>query len=572
MISIATPIQRPSKWIDLLVMLFLAALLYGLIQFGRHLQTPLQTQVNIHLSLFSLPKYAFLSLLRASGAYILSLLFTLAYGYTAAHVPRADRVMIPLLDILQSIPVLGFLPGIALTLMRLFPNTNMGLELSSILMIFTGQVWNMTFSFYQSIRTIPAELNEAASIYQFSKFQRLLRVEIPASAVGLAWNSMMSMAGGWFFLMICETFRLSNHDFRLPGLGSYMSAAVEAHNVPAIIAGMVTMVLLIIFLDTLVWKPLIVWVQKFRLGDAAAVSVQKSRVLGWIERSPLLTMRIPNLGRKIAEILRSKLAAKRSGFSQNGRRQRQHRVIKVILILVSICLLILMLDGAWGLFKILIDMPLDVWGSILKGAALTLLRVAGAVLLASLWTIPVGIWIGKSKQHIKRFQPIVQVAASFPAPMLYPLVLIALNHLGWGLGVGSFILMWLGVQWYILFNVIAGASQVAPEFREVAQVYGFNRRQRWMHIWWPATFPFLVTGWITATGGAWNASIVAEYATMGNKVYTTHGLGSMISIAASEGNYQVLAAGILVMVLVVVLINRLLWKPLYRLAEGRYSM
>ncbi|MBI3319393.1 MAG: ABC transporter permease subunit [Candidatus Omnitrophica bacterium] len=567
--------QPPSLLTDISVLTLLSTLLYGLVQVGKHWQTPLQLQAEISLSLWALPGYTLLSLLRGCVAYGLSLAFTLTYGYLAAHRPRAEAIMLPLLDILQSIPVLGFLPGAVLALVALFPQTNVGLELASILMIFTGQVWNMTFSFYQSLRSIPAELREAFSIYQFNWWQRFRRVELPASAIGLAWNSMMAMAGGWFFLMVCEAFTLGTRDFRLPGLGAYMSVAIAHQNIPAILAGIGAMVCMIVLVDTCLWRPVLVWAQKFRLEETTSADLQPSRILSWLRRSMLVQTAMASMVHPLSEWLSSTANASRPprelppSSAQRGRALTPGRLIGVLGLGIGGGLTAW---GTWRLVHALSHLPAHDWVHVLIAAMLTFLRVTAAVALGSLWTVPVGIWIGRSARRCSRWQPFVQVAASFPAPMLYPLIVLTLHRWGWGLGVVSTILMLLGTQWYLLFNVIAGVSTVPDDLREVTQSYHFTPRQRWRLLWWPAVFPYLVTGWVTAAGGAWNASIVAEYVSVGShQPFVASGLGSLISVAASQGRYELLAAAVLTMAVVVILTNRYCWKSLYRLAETRYA-
>ena len=565
-------IDQAASWlVDGVVLALFAGVLYGMVRVAHHWQAPLQPQVEISLSLWALPGYTLLSLLRGFAAYLLSLAFTLTYGYLAAHRPHAERFMIPLLDILQSIPVLGFLPGVVLALVALFPRTNVGLELASILMIFTGQVWNMTFSFYQSLRSIPMELREAAALYQFNWWQRFRRVELPAAAVGLAWNSMMAMAGGWFFLMICEAFTLGTTDFRLPGLGAYMSTAIAQHNPSAICAGIVAMIVMILLVDTCVWRPLLIWAQKFRLEDTAAVEVHGSRVLDWLKRSWLVGMATARVAHPISEWLTVQANPSRQPTASVSPWRHTGTLARLGNLLALSVGAGLAIWGAVRLVHLLIQLPWTGWSRVLSGAGWTLMRVTLAVMLGSLWTVPVGIWIGRSDRRRSRLQPLVQVAASFPAPMLYPLILLGLYQLGWSVSLTAIVLMLLGTQWYLLFNVIAGASAVPADLREVAAAYRFTSAQRWSRVWWPAIFPYLVTGWVTAAGGAWNASIVAEYISVGSRVFVAPGLGSLISIAASQGHYELLAASVITMSLLVVVINRRVWKPFYRLAETRYA-
>jgi NitT/TauT family transport system permease protein len=566
-------VSRPSSWLaDTSVVALLAALLYGVVRVTKHWQAPLQPRVDIDLSLWALPAYTLLSFLRGIAAYGVSLGLALAYGYTAAHRPRAERILLPLLDVLQSIPVLGFLPGAVLVLVTLFPHTNAGLEIASILMIVTSQVWNLAFSFYQSLRGIPLELREASQVYQFNWWQRFRRVELPAAAVGLAWNSMMAMAGGWFFLMVCESFTLGSRDFRLPGLGAYMSVAIAQRDARAIFAGLAAMVLIIVLVDLCVWRPVIVWVQKFRMEETAAGGRRDTFLLTWLRHSWLAQAAMHAVAHPISEWLASTAPSLHEPVAHPAAGRRAARLARAAGWLGTGLGGLLVVWAAVRLVRLLGHLTPAEWAQVLTGSVLTCLRVSAAVLLGSCWVVPAGIWIGRSEVWRSRLQPFVQVAASFPAPMLYPLILLALHAMGWGLGVGSVIFMLIGTQWYILFNVLAGASAVPTELREAAQAYRFTPAQRWRVVWWPAVFPYLITGWITAAGGAWNASIVAEYVSVGSQVSVTKGLGSLISLAASHGRYDLLSAGVLSMAVLVVLINRYLWKPLYRLAETRYAL
>ena len=569
-------ILRPSSWLaDLSAVALLAALLYGIVRVGKHWHAPLQPQVDIDLSPWALPGYTLLSLLRGVTAYLVSLALALAYGYAAAHRPRAERMLMPLLDVLQSIPVLGFLPGAVLVLVALFPRTNAGLELASILMIVTSQVWNLAFSVYQSLRSIPPELQEASRVYQFNWWQRFRRVELPAAAVGLAWNSMMAMAGGWFFLMVCESFTLGSHDFRLPGLGAYMSAASARRDLPAICAGLAAMVIMIVVVDWCVWRPLLIWVQKFRMEETAAGVRRDTLLLRWLRHSWLAQAAMATVAHPLSEWLATAAHSGQSpAFKEPpaGGGGLRRLMVQLAGRGAAAVIAVFIMLAAVRMIRLLGQLSLAEWSDVLVGSLLTCLRVAAAVVLGSLWVIPVGIWIGRSEAWRSRLQPLVQVAASFPAPMLYPVILLALHAMGLGLGIGAVFFMLIGTQWYILFNVLAGASAVPTDLREAANAYRFTPVQRWRVLWWPAVFPYLITGWVTAAGGAWNASIVAEYVAVGPHVSVTHGLGSLISVAASRGRYDLLSAGVLTMAILVVLINRCLWKPLYRLAQTRFAL
>ncbi len=560
---------RKLSWVDLAVLLFIGLVIHGLVGVASEWRGPLRPSVEIDLSLGALPSYTFFSLCRGVAAFAVSLVFTLAYGYVAARVRGADRVMLPLLDVLQSIPVLGFMPGLVLALVTLFPHSNAGLEIAAILMIFTGQVWNMTFSFYHSLRAIPVELMEASRVYAFKPWRRFRVVELPASTVGLVWNGMMSMAGGWFFLTITEAFRLGEHDFRLPGIGAYMSAAIDAGNGRAMTGAIVAMIVMIVVVDQLLWRPLVAWGDRFKIEDVAAGEAPRSWALDLLRRSEIV--------RKLGELLhgdapRIRKALRIEPPAASVPEKRGDRGGRAIGIAVVVALVAAAVWGSWRLARLLSGLDAAAWGSIGVDALLTLARTTAAVVVGSLWTIPAGIYIGTHPRASRVLQPIVQILASFPAPMVYPLALLALASMHVGLGVGAIVLMVLGTQYYVLFNVIAGAQSIPHDLSEAATAYGFTDRQRWTRLLLPGTFPQLVTGWVTAAGGAWNASIVSEYLTMQGSVHATRGLGSRISESAASGSFAMLAASVLTMAFVVVAINRTFWRKLYQVAERRYAL
>ena len=521
--------------------------------------------VEIDLSFSALPRYALLSLSRGVAAYALSLAFTLGYGYWAAKDRAAERVLVPLLDVLQSIPVLGFMPGVVLALVAAFPRSNVGLELAAIVMIFTGQAWNMTFSYYHSLRTVPHDLAEVGRLYRFGRLRQLAWIELPFSVIGLVWNSMMSMAGGWFFLMVSEAFVLGTHDFRLPGLGSYMSVAAARGDRGAMAASVVAMAALIVLLDQLIWRPAVVWSQRFRLDDAGRADEASSWVYDALRRSRLVAW---------LEAARRR-ATDRAARPRRAPRPRPAdgswtaRVFPALLLAVLAGLLAWAAIAAAALIR---GVPAAEWRSILIDAGLTLARVLAAVALGTLWTLPAGLAIGLNPRVSRVLQPIVQVLASFPAPMLFPAVVAALHALGIGLGLGSVLLMLLGTQWYVLFNVVAGATAIPADLREASALFRLSRWQRFRSLYLPAVFPHLVTGWVTAAGGAWNASIVAEYVTFRGETLVGRGLGSRISEAAAQGRFGVLAASVAVMAALVVAFNRLVWRRFHALAETRFSL
>lgn len=565
----ATTTDRPRHLggVDLFIGVALAGLLYGVIALASQWTAQHRAAIEIDLSPWALPRYTFFSLSRGLIAYCFSLVFTLVYGYWAAKDALAARVLIPLLDILQSLPVLAFLPGLLLALEAAFPRSNIGLELAAILMIFTGQAWNMTFSFYHSVRSVPQDQQEAADIYRFNEWQRLKWVELPFATLGLVWNSMMSMAGGWFFLMISEAYQLGDKDFRLPGIGSYMQVAVQAGRVDAMLWALLAMLLMIVSLDQLLWRPVVVWAQKFRVEEGGEQARVSSWLLDWLRQSRVLaaaTKLMKQLhwpGRAVSARPRKlAVSANQAGLA----RLVSYGLFSLLMVAGAL--------GAWQLVLLLADVSLAAWGQTLAAALVTLLRVLAATALGTLWALPAGLAIGLSPRLSRVFQPVVQVAASFPAPMLFPLVVAALGAIGIGLNAGAVLLMLLGTQWYILFNVIAGAMAIPLDLREMARSYRLSLWQSLRTLYVPSVFPYLVTGWVTAAGGAWNASIVAEYVDFRGQHLQAFGLGGQINQATSHRNFPLLGASVVVMAVMVVVLNRTLWRRLYDLSQQRFSL
>ncbi|MGC2582387.1 MAG: ABC transporter permease subunit, partial [Acidobacteriaceae bacterium] len=525
----------------------------------------------IYRSPSHLPLYAFYSVVRIFLAYALSLLFAVGYGYTAAYNKRVEALLIATLDILQSIPVLSFLPGVMLAMMSLFPSRQLGIEFGAILLIFTGEVWNMAFSFYTSLKSIPRELMEATAINRFGRWQRLFQLELPFGAIGLVWNSMVSVANGWFFLMVCEMFPVGDRNFRLPGLGSYLQTAASQGDWVAMTWGLTTIVLIIVITDQLLWRPLIAWSDKFKFENVESSSRVTSPVLDALRSSNLVRVMNRATVRPLMERFYLDMAERRRKKPHAVAGEPQKRSAAVYIVVGSVLLAAIAFLGFHAVL-LLEDIHGAEFRRLLGGAALTFVRVNAALLIGSLWTIPVGVAIGFNPRVSQVLQPIAQIAASFPATALFPLILVALERVGVGLGVGSVVLMLLAAQWYILFNVIAGAQAIPSELREVARLFHFSEVQRWTTVILPGIFPFLITGLVTASGGAWNASIVAEYFQLKGHTLATLGLGAQISAASDKGNYAVLLAATMIMALMVVTINRLVWRPLYRLAETKYRL
>ncbi|HEX9348472.1 MAG TPA: ABC transporter permease subunit [Gemmatimonadales bacterium] len=556
--------------VDLAIVVALAGLLFGVLQLGREWSGASRPAMVIDLSPWALPRYTFYSLSRGLLAYVLSLAFTLSYGYWAAKDRLAERVLVPLLDILQSIPVLGFMPGLILALVALFPHSNIGLELAAVIMIFTGQAWNMTFSYYHSLRSVPDDLSEVGAVYRFSWWQRLKWLELPYATLGLVWNSMLSMAGGWFFLMINEAFRLGDRDFRLPGIGSYMSVAVDQGRTDAMIYAIGAMTLMIVAVDQVLWRPIVVWAQKFRVDEGGTQERTTSWFLNLLRRSRLIAVL-----RRLWRRLRTRLARRRIPRPGPGPTVEQvavRRPAPWLGVILLALLLAALAFGAWKLTHVLRRVPAAEWGTLGSAAGWTLGRVLLATALGTLWALPAGIAIGLSPRLSGLLQPVVQIVASFPAPMLFPIVIAGLAAAGVSLGWGSIVLMLLGTQWYILFNVIAGAMAIPTDLQEAARSYRLRGWRRFRALYLPGVFPYLVTGWVTAAGGAWNASIVAEYVTFKGQTLQAHGLGAQISAAAAAADFPRLAASILVMSAIVVAFNRTVWRQCYRFAESRFSL
>jgi NitT/TauT family transport system permease protein len=581
-------LKRQEAWgADIFFLLLTAAVVGGLVLMAEQAKAPYRQTVEISLSLKSLPKYTLLSLGRGFAAYTLSLVFTLVYGTIAAHNHRAEKVMLPALDVLQAIPVLGFLPGVVLAMVRLFPTRQLGLEIACVVMIFTAQAWNMTFSFHGSLRAIPQPLREVAAVQRLSKWQTFRLLEVPAAMIGLVWNSMMSMAGGWFFLTVNEAFTLGDRDFRLPGIGSYMNEAINQGNTPAMIAAIFAMVIMIVAVDQLFWRPIVVWSQRFKMEEQAQADAPQSWVLNVLTRSRLY-QRIEKLLRRRHQHKESPAITVVAGGTAplpatrtipprpSALRRLIGRITPSVLLTLGIAIA---LWGGWVLIRLLVHLPWRYdrvdhadWLSVILALLASFLRTTSAVALGAAWALPVGILIGLSPTWSRRLQPIIQVVASFPAPMLFPLVTLALAALHVPFTIGCVALMLLGAQWYILFNVIAGASAIPQDLKEVTQCYRSSRWERWTKLYVPCVFPYLVTGLITAAGGAWNATIVSEFVQVKDHTRIAFGLGSLISGATTRGNFPLLAAGVVTMASFVVLLNRFFWKRLYRLSEERYSL
>jgi NitT/TauT family transport system permease protein len=561
--------RRPLQIGDFVILLLLAVLLYLGVRLAFN--TPEKVQgPDISLEPSVLPFYALLSLGRMLAAYVLSMTFSLIYGYAAARRPGAGRWLMPILDILQSVPILSFLPVVLLSLTAILPQRT-AVELAAIVLIFTSQAWNLTFSFYQSLTTLPTELREAAAVFRLSAWLRFREMELPFAALGLIWNSVMSWAGGWFFLMAAEIFTLGDKDFRLPGLGAYLQTAANEGNTQALLLGITTLVLLIVLLDQLIWRPLLAWAERFKVSQVENDDAATSWFLDALTRSRLVEFVNERVFGPIGSRINQALNRPPDVIdSLEPVEVEYRRPLWQWLLLGAVVLAI-----GYGVFeaaRLMLTLPPAAWGQIALGAGATFLRVALSITLALAWTIPVGVLIGTNPRAARVLQPVVQILAAIPATALFPVLLLGLLSIRGGPNLAAILLMLLGTQWYLLFNVIAGASAIPQDLKFTSDLMGLRGWKRWRTLILPGLFPYIVTGLITASGGAWNASIVAEYTRFGNETRQVVGLGALITSATAEGNYALLLASTVVMIAIVVSVNRFFWRRLYGLAETRYRM
>jgi NitT/TauT family transport system permease protein len=567
---------RRISWVDVVVGAAIIALLYIVVRLGQSLSvnfTPGRTRVVISTDISNVPYYAARSLLRMFIALSLATVFTLVYGTAAARLRRAEKVLVPILDVLQSIPILVFLP-IALTFfIEVFPNNLLGLELASIFVIFTSQAWNMTFSFYHSLISQPTELDEAARMYRLTKWQRFWKLDVPSSMIGLVWNMMMSMGGGWFFLTASEAvtvfIRGKGISESLPGMGSYMAAAVADGSYAQVTIAIVVMVVLVVGTNFFVFRPLVAWSDKFRLESSEGTDKPKSIVLGILQRSsiPKLAGRLTRpVGRALDRLTRP------FGLAEYPLRTDPHKRQVGDVIFWSVIFAISAVVAVVGIIYLNSHLGFAHFPTLIGFGLATFARVVVLLTISTLIWVPVGVKIGMSPKLSRFAQPLVQVLASFPAILLFPFATLIFIDLGIPLDYGAIVLMMLGAQWYILFNVIAGASAIPNDLREMMVSMRLTRRQRWLRVILPSILPAYVTGGITAAGGAWNASIVAELVSWHHNTLHAYGLGNYIATASIQGKFALLIAGGIVMSAFVVLVNRLFWRRLYSLAERRFTL
>jgi NitT/TauT family transport system permease protein len=564
-------------WIDAIVVLATFVLLWLVVAMSGDMRVRFDElhPPPLSLDVALIPYYTARTVLRMFIAFAAALLFTFAYGYIAAKSLRARKVMLPLLDILQSVPVLGFLSITVTGFLALFPGSLLGVECASIFAIFTAQAWNMTFGFYHSVITIPGELQEVATVYRMNRWQRFTKVELPFSAIGLMWNSMMSFGGGWFFVAQSEAISVLNKNIKLPGLGSYMAAAAEAGDTRAAVYAIVAMIVTIVVIDQILWRPLVAWAEKFKLEQTESKDNPTSWVLDLLQRSYVLAWLSDHVGHAIARFS-ERASAFGSDLTQSisGRTPQPAKLVLRIGSWVAVAVAVgwLIVDAIDIAQEIKTDMTGAQMLHVVWLGFLTLLRVAGMTVVATLIWTPIGVWIGLRPRVARIAQPLAQIAASFPVNMTFPFIVAFFISTHIPINLGSVLLMALGTQWYILFNVIAGAMAIPTDLREAASLFGLRRWQLWKTLIIPAIFPFWVTGALTATGGAWNASIVAEVASWGKDKLVADGLGAYIAQVTEKGDQPAIYFSIMVMAFFVVIVNRVLWRRLYDLAERKFKL
>jgi NitT/TauT family transport system permease protein len=523
-------------------------------------------QSKISLSPWALPGYAMRTVMRMMAAMIASLVFTFTFAPLAAKSRRAGQIMIPLLDILQSVPILGFLTFTVTAFMALFPGSVLGLEFAAIFVIFTSQAWNMTFSFYQSLSTIPRDLNEAATNFQLSPWQRFWRLEVPIGMPGLVWNAMMSMSGGWFFVVASEAITVGTHTIALPGIGSYVATALDGRDLGAVAWAIVAMGLVILAYDQLLFRPLVAWADKFKFEQTASEAPEDPWALKLVQRTRLMRAMLLPMQMSLGYFARLRIGKPRA--------QAPIKLPRSLNIGFDVAWYSLIVLGlGWCLWRMFSYMAQTLhFGDLLEAVELgiiTFVRVIALIILASIVWVPIGVWIGLRPALSRRVQSFVQFAAAFPANLLFPIAVVLIVRFHGNADIWLSPLMILGTQWYILFNVIAGASIFPGDLREASANFGIKGWRWWRKVMLPGIFPYYVTGAITASGGSWNASILAEVVNWGPTRLHAHGLGAYIEDATQRDDPQRVVLGVAVMCAFVIATNRILWRPLYEYAGRR---
>jgi NitT/TauT family transport system permease protein len=565
------PRRRTRLAADASVLAGMAVLFFLLTRLSHGISAPfsrVSAPSSVSTDPASLPYYAARSLLRMFAALAVSLVFALVYATAAARVRRAEKILLPILDVLQSVPVLGFLSVTLTVWLTLFPRTALGVECASVFAIFTSQAWNMTFAFYFSLVSQPRELDEAARILRLTRWQRFWKLDVPNGTIPLVWNGMMSFGGGWFFLVASEVISVNNHTYALPGIGSYVAAASEHRQIGRLLLAIAVMLVMVLGVNIIFWRPLTAWAEKDRIGDSAGADAPRSIVLDALRRSVVpgvIARRLRPAGRALDR------ATRPLGLAEYPLQVSVVRRRAADVIFAAACVALI----GFGLYRMLVYVAhgtgLGAYPHAFLLGLVTFSRVIALVVLGSIVWVPIGVWIGMNPRVCRYAQPVVQVLASFPANFLFPFFALLLIRTGASINIGGIVLMSLGAQWYILFNVIAGASAIPNDLREAAASLRLGTGLKWRALIGPAIFGAWVTGAITAAGGAWNASIVAEVVTYGHTTLTAYGLGAYIAQSTQAGNFARTLVGVSVMSIYVVGLNRLLWRRLYRIAETRFA-
>ncbi|MGC1407985.1 MAG: ABC transporter permease subunit [Acetobacteraceae bacterium] len=561
--------RSPNLW-DAAAIVCVFAALIGVAHEARGTFMPINAPHALAVSLnpANLPDYAVRTTMRMFAALVASLLFTFTFATAAAKSRRASLVLIPILDILQSVPILGFLTFTVVFFMNLFPGQVLGLELAAIFAIFTSQAWNMAFSLYQSLKTVPADLIEAADSFHLTAWQRYWRLEVPFAVPGLVWNTMMSMSGGWFFVVASEAVSVGDNTWKLPGIGSYVALALEQRDIFAVFYAIITMLLVILAYDQLLFRPLVAWSQKFRFETTAGATAADPWLLRLMRRTRLLSLLADAVGGAVTALggLPLRLPLRRRSVADG---QPSRLVDAAWLALLAILVV-------WSLIKVIDFVSAELhWDDLRQAVILglfTLLRVMVLIVLATLVWVPIGVWLGLRPVWARRAQPAAQFLAAFPANLLFPPFVLFIVYFHLDADIWLTPLMILGTQWYILFNVVAGAAAYPGDLREAASNFRVGGLLWWRKVMIPGIFAYYVTGAITASGGSWNAAIVAEVASWGSTKLTAHGLGAYIAEATDKGDMARVVLGVAVMSCFVLLFNRLLWRPLYAYSERHLKL
>jgi NitT/TauT family transport system permease protein len=563
----------PNRWDFVAFPLIICLIAMAAVGFHETMApiSTLKTQA-ISLDPANLPEYALRTTLRMLAAMVASLIFTLAYGTLAAKSRRAAQVLVPILDILQSVPVLGYISFTVTFFLALFPSRVLGAELAAIFAIFTSQAWNMTFSFYQSLRTVPRDLDEVSKGFHLTGWQRFWKLEVPFSMPGLIWNMMMSMSGGWFFVVASEAITVGNNTITLPGIGAYLAQAITEKNLHAVGWVILAMTVVILAYDQLLFRPLVAWADKFRMENTSSGDAPESWLLDLIRRTRLIHRLLVPMGFMLATLARIPIRVQlpKAMPAISTTRSKRSRVGDIVW---AVCVIALTVFVVWRVFSyVRTGVTLDEVGHVFVLGLITLLRVVLLIAIASVIWVPLGVLIGLRPALAEKFQPLAQFLAAFPANLLFPVFVIVIVRFHLNPDIWLSPLIVLGTQWYILFNVIAGASAYPNDYKEASKNFHIRGWQWWRQAMLPGIFPYYVTGAITASGGAWNASIVSEFVQWGDTKLQAHGLGAYIAQMTAAGDFPKIIVGIAMMSLFVTLFNRVLWRPLYTYAESRLRL